>query len=85
MKRKIEIIGPKVHEVGYRYFLMNQAMLIGVDGFAALNQMGKNGQQEVLVIMEASCDLLDTFSAFAGAERPEGARSQVRSIGCYSQ
>ena len=51
MKRKIEIIGPKVHGVGYRYFLMNQAMFMGVNGFAAQNQPGKNGQQEVWVII----------------------------------
>ena len=73
MKRKIEIIGPKVHEVGYRHFLMNQAMLIGVNGFAALNQLSKNGEQELLVIIEASCDPLDTFSAVADTQRPDGA------------
>ena len=73
MKRIIEIIGPKVHEVGYRHFLMNQAMLFGVDGFAALNQLGKNGEQVVRVIIEASCDPLDAFSAFADTQRPDGA------------
>ncbi len=36
---KIEIIGHRVHDVGYRYFLMNQALLQGIDGFTALNQI----------------------------------------------
>jgi len=36
MKGKIKIIGPKVRGVGYRCFLMNQAMLWGVAGFVAL-------------------------------------------------
>ncbi|MGV8089070.1 MAG: acylphosphatase [Methanothrix sp.] len=73
MKRKIEIIGPKVHEVGYRYFLMNQAMLMGVNGFAAQNQLGKNGQQEVWVVIEGSKGPLDAFSTFAQTKRPDDA------------
>ena len=73
MKQKIEIIGPKVHGVGYRYFLMNQAMLQGMDGFAALNQVGRDHLQKVWVIVEGSTGSVNAFSAFAQAERPEEA------------
>ena len=73
MKRKIEIIGPKVHGVGYRYFLMNQAMFMGVNGFAAQNQLGKNGQQKVWVVIEGSKGPLDAFSTFAQTKRPDDA------------
>ncbi len=79
MKQRLEIIGPKVHGVGYRYFLMNQAMLQGVDGFTALNQTGKEGLQKVWVIVEGSADSVREFSAFAQSERPDEAEvSEVR-------
>ena len=71
--RDTTIIGPKVHGVGYRYFLMNQAMFMGVNGFAAQNQLGKNGQQEVWVIIEGSKGPLDAFSTFAQTKRPDDA------------
>lgn len=83
MKQKIEIIGPKVHNVGYRYFLMNQAMLLGVDGFTALNQMGKNGLQKVWVIVEGPTGSVRTFSTFAQSERPEEAEVSEVLIGDF--
>lgn len=73
MKQKIEIIGPKVHGVGYRYFLMNHAMLQGVDGFTALNQAGKDGPQKVWVIVDGSTEPVKAFSTFTQTERPEDA------------
>ena len=36
-KISLIITGPKVHEVGYRYWLMNQAMALGIEGFNAIN------------------------------------------------
>jgi acylphosphatase len=83
MKQKIEIIGPKVHGVGYRYFLMNQAMLQGVDGFAALNQVGKDGQQKVWVIVEGPTEPIRTFSTFAEIERPDDAEVSEVLIGDF--
>ncbi|MGA9100333.1 MAG: acylphosphatase [Methanotrichaceae archaeon] len=74
MKQKIEIIGHKVHDVGYRYFLMNQAMLQGIDGFTALNQIDKNGLQKVWVIVEGSPEPVKVFSTFAQNERPMDAK-----------
>lgn len=82
-KEKIEIIGPKVHGVGYRYLLMNQAMLLGVDGFAASNQAGRDRQQKVLVIVEGSSEAVRAFSAFAEAEQPEQAEVSEVLIGDF--
>lgn len=83
MKQKIEIIGPKVHNVGYRYFLMNQAMLLGVEGFSALNQLGKDGRQRVWVIVEGATEPVSAFSVIAKSERPEEAEVSEISIGDY--
>ena len=82
-KEKVEIIGPKVHGVGYRYFLMNQAMLLGVDGFAASNQAGIDRQQKVLVLVEGSREALIDFSALAETEKPEEAEVSEVLIGDF--
>ncbi|MGB7545386.1 MAG: hypothetical protein WBL92_07275 [Methanothrix sp.] len=37
MKLKIKISGPKVHDVGYRYFLMSMAMANRIRMFEAHN------------------------------------------------
>ena len=51
MKLKIKIAGLKVHDVGYRYFLMSNAIDLGLKGFHARNRM--NGEkQEVLALVE---------------------------------
>ena len=81
-KEKIEIIGPKVHGVGYRYLLMNQAMLLGIDGFAASNQLGR-GQQKVLVMVEGPREAVRAFSAFAEMNWPEEAEVSEVLIGDF--
>ena len=80
MKQKIEIIGHKVHDVGYRYFLMNQALLQGIDGFTALNQIEKNGLQKVWVIVEGTPGRVGDFTIFAQNERPIDAKVSEVSI-----
>ena len=83
IKEKIEIIGPKVHGVGYRYLLMNQAMLLGVDGFAALNQVGRDRQQKVLVMVEGPREAVRAFSALAETEQPEQAEVSEVLVGDF--
>jgi acylphosphatase len=46
-KLRIIITGPKVHEVGYRYWLMNQAMALGIEGFNATNVIDADKHQKV--------------------------------------
>lgn len=51
MKLKIVIHGPKVHNVGYRYFLLSNADNLGLKGFSARN-MKANGHQAVQILVE---------------------------------
>jgi len=37
MKKKIIIIDPKVHNIGYRYFLMENALAFGIEKFGVVN------------------------------------------------
>ena len=51
MKLKVKIIGPKVHDVGYRYLLMSNAIDLGLKGFHARNRAGEK-EQEVIALVE---------------------------------
>ena len=60
MKLKIAIMGPKVHDVGYRYFLMSTAMDLSLSGFHARNR--KNGkEQEVIALAEGDEEAIADF------------------------
>jgi acylphosphatase len=51
MKLKIRITGQKVHEVGYRVFLLKNAMNLALPGLSTYN-WEENGQQEVIALVE---------------------------------
>jgi acylphosphatase len=51
MKLKVKIAGPKVHDVGYRVFLLKQAMNLALPGLSTYN-WEENGQQEVIALVE---------------------------------
>ncbi len=74
MKLQITITGPKVHDVGYRYFLMSNAINLGLKGFHARNR--KKGQdQEVIVLIEGDEEAIAEFKEAVAAEKP--LRSEV--------
>lgn len=77
MKLKIKITGPKVHDVGYRYFLMSLAMSNRIRKFEAHNIEDSEGD-EVLVFAEGDDEAIKAFRALAETKRP--ARSEVSSI-----
>ena len=77
MKLKIKITGPKVHDVGYRYFLMSMAMTNRIRMFEAHNIEGNEGN-EVLVFAEGDEEAIKAFRVLAETKRP--ARSEVSSI-----
>lgn len=52
MKLRIAITGPKVHDVGYRPWLVELAMSMGLKGFDVYNDE-ENGQQTVIALIEA--------------------------------
>ena len=51
MKLKIKITGPKVHDAGYRVFLLKSAMNLALPGLSTYN-WEENGQQEVIALVE---------------------------------
>jgi acylphosphatase len=77
MKLKIKITGPKVHDVGYRYFLISMAMANRIRMFEAHNIEGNEGN-EVLVFAEGDEEAIKAFRVLAETKRP--ARSEVSSI-----
>ena len=70
MKLKITIIGPKVHDIGYRYFLMSNAIDLGLSGFRARNST-KGKDQEVIAIVEGDEEEIAEFRKFVEVRKPE--------------
>jgi acylphosphatase len=75
MKIKAVITGPAVQDVGYRVFLMHEAVIEGIERFAALNV----SDDTVVVLAEADEDTISNFKDFLRTRRPEHAQvSEVR-------
>jgi acylphosphatase len=79
MKLKIKIAGPKVHDVGYRYFLMSTAIDLGLRGFQARNRMSGK-EQEVIALVDGDEEAITDFKAMVGAQKPEHA--EISAITC---
>ena len=77
MKLKIKITGPKVHDVGYRYFLMSNAIDMGLKGFHARNRTGEK-EPEVIALVEGDEETIADFKKLIETRKPE--HSQVSSI-----
>ncbi|NPV61704.1 MAG: hypothetical protein HPY61_03575 [Methanotrichaceae archaeon] len=77
MKLKVKITGPKVHDVGYRCFLMSMAMNSGIRRFEAHNTNGPEGEK-VLVLVDGDKEGIDAFRTMIKTERPD--RSEVSNI-----
>jgi len=72
MKIKIKITGRKVHDVGYRYFLMSNAIDLGLRGFHASHRM--NGKEpEVVVLIEGDEETIADFKKLVETRKPEHA------------
>ena len=77
MKLKVKITGPRVHDVGYRYFLMSNAMDLGLKGFHARNRM--SGEvQEVIFLVEGDEEAIADFGKLVETKKPE--HSKVSNI-----
>ena len=59
-KAKIIITGNKIHEIGYRVFLLTNALNLGIGKFHAYNTKIKN-VQGVIVLVEGSKDIINDF------------------------
>ncbi|MEA2046443.1 MAG: acylphosphatase [Euryarchaeota archaeon] len=71
MKIKIIIRGDKVHGIGYRYFMMENAMALGVERFGAVNLV--SDKEVVQIIAEGEEDVIGEFCKFARANFPRDA------------
>jgi acylphosphatase len=78
MKIKIKITGSKVHDVGYRYFLMSNAIDLGLRGFHARNRMS-GMEPEVVVLIEGDEETIADFKKLVETRKPE--HSEVSNVG----
>lgn len=77
MKLKVKITGSKVHEVGYRVFLLRKALELGVERFNAYNTK-ENGMQVLNAFLEGNKNQNAAFQEFANENKPEDAKVSGR-------
>lgn len=92
-KRKILIKGPKVHGVGYRAFLLDEAEALLMPNFSARNI--KNGTEIVEILVGGTKENIDTYIKFIKNNYPEDAEvadisfedydGDIRTIEAYSR
>ena len=70
MKLRIKIAGPKVHDVGYRVFLLKNAMNTALPGLSTYNWDG-DGQQEVVALVEGDDARINAFLKAIEKNKPE--------------
>ena len=70
MKLKIKIVGPKVHDVGYRVFLLKNAMNLALPGLSTYN-WDESGQQEVIALVEGDEARIAPFLQAIEKNKPE--------------
>ena len=68
-----------MHDVGYRYLLMSNAIDLGLRGFHARNKMGEK-EQEVIALVDGDEEAIADFKTMVGAQKPEHA--EVSNITC---
>jgi len=70
MKLKVKITGPKVHDVGYRVFLLRHAMNLALPGLSTYN-WEESGQQEVVALVEGDEARITAFLQTVEKKKPE--------------
>ncbi|MDQ1282724.1 MAG: hypothetical protein QG666_513 [Euryarchaeota archaeon] len=70
MKLKIKIVGPKVHDVGYRVFLLKHAMNMALPGLSTYN-WDEDGHQEVIVLVDGDEARIRAFLKTIEKNKPE--------------
>jgi acylphosphatase len=73
MKLKITIIGPRVHDVGYRPWLTEKAVDLALRGFEVYND-AEGDRQSVVALVDSDERRATRFFEFAKAELPPLAR-----------
>jgi acylphosphatase len=70
MKLKVKNTGPKVHDVGYRVFLLKHAMNMALPGLTTYNWK-ENGQQEVIALVEGDEARIGVFLKTTEKNKPD--------------
>jgi len=70
MRLRIKISGHRVHDVGYRVFLLKHAMNLALPGLSTYN-WNENGQQEVIVLVEGDEARISAFREKIEKEMPQ--------------
>jgi hydrogenase maturation factor HypF (carbamoyltransferase family) len=83
MKLRIAIVGPKVHDVGYRPWLIELAMSMSLKGFDVYNDE-EDGQQMVIALIEADDRRIQRFLGIVNEKRPLLAKVSSIISGDYS-
>jgi len=69
VKLKATITGSKVHDVGYRVFLLKHAMNLAVPGLSVYN-WETDGQQQVIALAEGDESRIAAFNKVVTEKRP---------------
>ena len=70
MKLKITLAGPMVHDIGYRVFLLKNAMNTALPGLSTYNWEG-DGRQQVIALVEGDEARIKAFLKKIEKDRPE--------------
>ena len=73
MKLKARIIGEKVHDVGYRFFLLDLSLELWIKRFAAKSRI-EGGLEVVSVMAEGDDDQIAALRELVASKRPKDAR-----------
>ena len=73
MKLKVKIAGPKVHDIGYRVFLLKHAMNLALSRLSTYN-WEEDGQQEVIALVEGDEARITAFLQVVEKNKPEPAQ-----------
>lgn len=85
MKLTLKISGTKVHDVGYRAFLLETAEDLRLRGFFAQNTV-ENGMQAVIVYLEGNEASMEKFQKIVQIQRPDKAIvSSIAIIECSDE
>jgi hydrogenase maturation factor HypF (carbamoyltransferase family) len=73
MKLKVKIVGPKVHDVGYRPYLTDLAIRLALRGFEVYSAE-EEGKQAVIALVEGDEPRIAEFCNSARTQQPPLAR-----------
>ncbi|HOJ97390.1 MAG TPA: acylphosphatase [Methanospirillum sp.] len=85
IKNKIIIEGPKVHDVGYRVFLLNRALQSGLIGFSAFNHTLPDNMQQIEICIEGDPESIEEYTTDLREDIPVHAIVDTISIQPYQK